>query len=375
MRYKFAAIAFAAVLFAGCMGQKGIDRSTSVVHASESYQPDGYTLVYSIPKTTIDVSVEVLQIITKRGPYYQYAERFLGIAGVPSQDMTRWRINNVEIDSYEETDPDHFYLLSTNDRYVTNFFQLSAEGFILPVNQRQLPELQSQMLGREKSPERPVYTDLSIHPNVVEETRTVMRREMQDTSFVNVPVLQRQSVTRSTEAKAAEAADLIFELRNNRFKLLSGEIDLFPDGKAMEVIVEEFSRLEREYISLFTGKVIEIKHDYYFEYYPDKSALENGIERGIIFRFSDSAGILPENDVSGRPIALELKNEMKTGRIDRLSPVQPGRDGNRNMLYYRIPDVASVRLTDGNNTISRNRVLVSQYGKVVNLPADFLWVE
>jgi hypothetical protein len=29
---------------------------------------------------------------------------------------------------------------------------------------------------------------------------------------------------------------------------LSGELDIFPDGKAMEVIIEEFARLENEYL-------------------------------------------------------------------------------------------------------------------------------
>jgi hypothetical protein len=363
-----------AALLPGCAGTHGIDRTTSAINASEAGRPDNYTLVYSIPRTTVDVSVNVTQTITRRGPYYQYAERFLGIPGVPSQDATTWRIGDIEINTYEEADAGHYYLLSTNDRHVTNFFRLSREGFILPINQRQLPELQGTRYGLEKTETSPLFTDLSIHPNVVEETRTVMRRERQDTAFVNVPVLQRQSVTRSLEAKAAEAADLIYELRNNRFKLLSGELDIFPDGKALEVIIEEFARLEKEYLSLFIGKISESDHVYKFEYSPSKDALQNGAERRILFRFSDTSGILPYNDVSGRPIAMELRNEMKTSSIERLTaPTQASRANGPNRLVYRVPDVAGVQLTDGNKTIARKRILVSQYGNLVNLPADFLW--
>jgi hypothetical protein len=105
--------------------------------------------------TTVDVSVNVTQTITRRGPYYQYAERFLGITGVPSQDVTSWSISDIAINTYEEADPDHYYLLSTNDRHVTNFFRLSREGFILPINQRQLPELPGTVYGREKSVSSP----------------------------------------------------------------------------------------------------------------------------------------------------------------------------------------------------------------------------
>jgi hypothetical protein len=281
-----------------------------------------------------------------------------------------------EISPFLESDPNHYYLLSTKDSHVTNFFRLREEGFIIPINQRQLPELQTSVPGRERTYDHPVYTDLSIHPNVVEEMQTVMRRERQDTTYVNVPVMQRQSVTRSLEAKAAEAADFIFELRNNRFKLLSGELDLFPDGKATEAMLDEFARLEQEYISLFTGKVVEIKHAYTFQFTPESASLDYDTERGILFRWSDSSGVLPDNDMSGRPVMLELKSELKTLELTRI-PSEPDADskGNNNpdRIYYRIPDAAEVRLTDGNRTIARKRVLVSQYGKVVSLPVNFLW--
>lgn len=374
MRYIITgALALTSLLW-GCAGIKGLDFSTSAVHVAEERQPDNYTLIYSIPKTTLTVSVEATQTIIYRGPYYQYAERFLGISDVPAQDVTSWKINNVEIDSYSEADPDHYYSLVTNDRHVTNFFRLGKEGFVLPINHRQLPELKSNMHIEEKEVKRPLYTDMSIQPKVVEETRTVMRMVRQDTAFVNVPVMQRETVTKSLQEKAAEVADLIFELRGNRFKLLSGDLDLFPDGKAMESIIAEFERLEKEYLTLFTGKVFEARHNFVFEYTPGKEeSMDNGTEHETLFRFSDSEGVLPATDVSGRPIIIELVKEMKTSQLDRISQVPSSPDTVPNRLFYRIPDVASVRLTDENRTISSNRLIVSQYGKIVSLPPDFLW--
>lgn len=375
MRYIIVITLALTSLLWGCAGSKGIEHRTSAVSAAEVSQPANYTLVYSIPKTTLKVSVEATQIINRRGPYYQYAERYLGITDVPDEDLTRWIINNIEIDSYQEADGNHYYLLSTNDRHVTNFLKLGSEGFILPVNQRQLPELDRDIQSQVREPGTPLYTDLSIHPAVVEETRTVMRMVRQDTAFVNVPVMQRQSVTKSMEARAAEAADLIFELRSNRFKLLSGDLDLFPDGKALQVIIDEFNRLEKEYLSLFTGKLFETNHSFSFEYSPEKSADEKETEYQVLFRFSDSTGVLPETDVSGRPITLEISNENKTRQLERISQTPVSRGSIPNRLFYRVPDVAKIRLNDGNKTIAEKRVLVSQYGKVVSLPADFLWVE
>jgi hypothetical protein len=66
---------------------------------------------------------------------------------------------------------------------------------------------------------------------------------------------------------------------------------------------------------------------------------------------------------------------MKTSAMERLSTPPATRDNSPDRLFYRIPDVAGVQLTDGNKIIARKRILVSQYGNLVNLPADFLWEE
>ncbi|MFO7924889.1 MAG: DUF4831 family protein [Bacteroidales bacterium] len=373
MRYIIASVFILAGLSWGCTGPKMIEYSTSAVHVSQASHPEAYTIAYSIPMTTLKIKVEASRVIVRRGPYYQYAEKYLGITDVPDRDEIKWEIDNIEIKTCQEADPDHYYLLKTNDRHVTNFFKLGDEGYILPVNKKQLPETESSGQNIEEIPETPLYTDLSIHPKVVEETRTVMRMVRQDTAFVNVPVMQRQSVTKSPEEKAAEAADLIFELRSNRFKLISGDLDLFPDGRALEVIIEEFARIEKEYLRLFTGKVAETKHEFTFDYTPHRDRLENGTEYDILFRISDNDGILQANDVRGRPVTLELDNEMKTQLLEGISPVEsPGRS-NANSLFYRIPDVARLQVSDGKNTIVSTRIHVNQYGRVVSVPADFLW--
>ncbi len=372
MIYRFAFLLVLASIIAGCAGSRGLKHETSAINAKEAVHPERYTLVYSLPKTTLRISVEASRFTTRRGPYYQYAERYLGITGVPERNYDRWVIDNISIDSYQEADPEHYYLLKTNDRYVTNFFRLEAEGFILPVNQKQLPDLDGYSLPGEVPVTYPLYTDLSIHPLVVEETRTVMRMVRQDTAFVNVPVLQRQSVTKSLEARAAEVADLIFELRSNRFKLISGDLDLFPDGKAMEAIIEEFRKQESEYLSLFTGKVSERKHRFVFDYTPPVREAGETVDPEALFRFSESDGVLSADETGGRPVIIELTYETKTGNLERVSTATR-QDRQSSGIYYRVPEAASARISDGRNELASRRVLVSQMGRIIVLPADFLW--
>ncbi len=369
MNNKFVLIIAISMLLAGCAGINRTEHRTVAVNSKEATHPEMYTLIYSLPKTTLRITVEAVQLTTRRGPYYQFAERYLGISGVPERNFDQWLIGNIIIESYQEADPDHYYLLETNDRHVTNFFRLGAEGFILPVNQKQLPDLEGYSMAADARIKEPVYKDLSIHPLVVEETRTVMRMVRQDTAFVNVPVLQRQSVTKNMEARAAEVADLIFELRSNRFKLISGDLDLFPDGKALEAIIGEFQRQEEEYLSLFTGKVFEKRHSFTFDYTPDANG-EDDYE--ILFRFSESEGVLTANDVSGRPVTIEITAEDKTVNLERVSR-SPGEQERAGRLYYRVPNAAGVRITEGNSTLASRRVLISQRGNIVSLPPDFLW--
>ncbi|WP_159103314.1 DUF4831 family protein [Prolixibacter bellariivorans] len=54
-------------------------------------------VVYSLPETGIRVTVEVEQVKFIHGPYYQYADKYLGIPNAPSTDRESWKITNVSL--------------------------------------------------------------------------------------------------------------------------------------------------------------------------------------------------------------------------------------------------------------------------------------
>ena len=51
----------------------------------------------------------------------------------------------------------------------------------------------------------------------------------------------------------SEAVKEIFRIRSERVKLLAAENEV-PDGKSLQVILKEFDRMERDYLSLFMGE-------------------------------------------------------------------------------------------------------------------------
>lgn len=360
------------LLGSACAGPQIAERTTYAEQADLFESPDSFTLAYWLPLTTLRFYVSADEIVTKRGPYYQYAERFLGLPGVPAEDARKWNISDVKIRQYTEADPEHNYFLLTNEKHVKSYFRLTSQGFILPMTGEHTPSPAPSLFTGTEDVQQLYFPDMSMEKGEVEETRRVMRREQRDTAFVNVPVLETVTVTRTLREKAEEAADFIMDIRSNRFKMISGDFDLFPDGRAMEAILDEYERLEREYISLFAGKVFTRDHFFVFEYTPEGVEPGEEVERTILFRLSDNGKILPPGDMSGRPVVLELKPEGKTNSVQRFPGVN-GENQQGNYFIHRIPDAATIRLIDGDKTLLQKRVLVGQYGRIMRLPSDLLF--
>ncbi len=356
------------ILAYGCAAPKEVERFTSTERVDTADKPDEYTLVYWLPRTTVRVHITAKEVITKSGPYSQYAGEYLGLEDVPREDVSKWYIENAELKYYQESDPDHCYMLHTNQEHVKSYFHLTGEGFILPMTSNHTPSLEpGGFIEKAEKPEF-YFTDRSMEMDIVEETRKVMKMEQRDTAFVNVPVIETYTVTRTPQEKAESAAEFIMDLREKRYDLISGYLEMFPEGKAMESALDEFARLEEEYISLFTGKSFTRTHEYVFEFTPAGPEEDEEVERKILFRLSDSGKILPAEDMSGNPVVLELEPEGKTDALDFLG-MREGKD----RFIHRVPDAATVRLMDGDKPLLKKRILVGQYGRIISVPPDFLF--
>lgn len=325
--------------------------------------------MYNLPRTSLQFTIETTRTVTRRGPYYQFAEKYLGISGVPANDSEVWTISDIHIKALEEADPEMYYVLVAKNVHSFAYLKLIKEGFILPVHHSQINNQVASFQPEKNNSDNLIFTDLGVKRVVVQETQSSMRLMQQDTAFVSVPVLRKEVVRKSLEEKAKEAADFIIDLRMNRFKLISGEYDLFPDGVALEAILKEYKRLEEEYLSLFIGKAFTKRSSHIFEFVP---AGNDEIERTVLFRFSESKGVLPQGDLSGRPITVEIVRE---NRLENLRDIVAVREGNENQtrIHYRLPDIALIQVIDGKLIVTKNRVPVAQYGKTLTVPANFRW--
>ncbi|MGC9341859.1 MAG: DUF4831 family protein, partial [Bacteroidales bacterium] len=247
------------------------------------------------------------------------------------------------------------------------YLRLSKYGFILdPTNNI------NQEIGLESSgdfPGVPVFTDLSVKRNLTEVTDTLYKTIISDSSYVRVPVLRKQREAKTIEQKAEEAANFIIKIRKRRFKLLAGQYEIFPEGRALAISVDELDKLEKEYLELFIGKRIKQTFRRSFVITPESLKSEQNF---VVARFSPFTGVVDAEGSSETPLNLEVA---PLGKLKSLgTTIQPYQTA-ENTLIYRIPDLADVTLSIQSEVLYQGRMQIYQAGEKVGYPVSLKTVK
>ena len=340
--------------------------------------PDG-VVIYSLPMTSIHLSVEAVCETYTPGPYSKWAKKYLGI-DVPQEASTSYTLSNIRMTPYLEADRSCSYIVNLDgflgEATPASFFEFSSQGLLL---------LSDESKGKGDSWRFP-----SIAPGTevlsseatanLTSTETTLYRTVRNESggYDRVAVRQSQVVEKSPEKKAQEAAAMILSLRENRINIITGNTDATFSGDALRAAVEEIGRLEEEYMSLFTGTTATSLQQMSFDVVPESGKSE---ELTVAFRLSDTQGLLPPDDVSGRPIVMEITPEdnedvLYTDQI--IAEVEPSKARARHEaalrgnIFYRIPGICTIRVIDGQNLILKSRMPVYQKGEDLTFPVHVL---
>ncbi|MFA8433593.1 MAG: DUF4831 family protein [Marinifilaceae bacterium] len=325
-------------------------------------------VVYALPQTVLDVEVVAEKTIQKRGPLADYAEKYMGLRNIITSDQVVWKIKGIRILSHPEVDPTQFHKIRTVEDYDPNLVSLDPSGLITGFNVEQAAkaseEIELIMLDKEQG-EMTEYGRFALDHNLKFKEDTTFKIVETDTAFVKVPVLEKQGELKSNEEKAEEAAHQIYKLRKRRFKILTANFELLPpDGKAYEVIVRELGKLENDYLSLFAGKSSKQIETFRFSYVPAKKE-----KSGVIFRMSPERGPVNRNDLSGRPIMMELEDLNVTRD---LTPTTTEEVTQVSKINYRVPGCAVVKVVNGKKVLGQKKMQIAQFGKILSYPADVL---
>jgi hypothetical protein len=373
MKNLISAILFLAAssLFFSCVLKKNqVQPVTKVYAMSDTTRVTDGSLLYALPMTVFNVTVEFRHTVEKPGPYAKYAPEMLGIRDVITHERETWSISGVTVRTSEELDPSEFYIIETSAIVQTNALSLKKTGLIMDINPAVYSNVSANMADAGVNQVNLRFDDLGADEYFITQSDTAYRVVKLDTAFIKIPYLVEKKKFLSIDQLADKAAKTLLELRDGKQFILNGEANVFPQGSAG---IDEINRLEKEYMALFTGKTLVESKTLSFAVIPQKEQSGKPLN---IFWFSEEAGPTTQTSGPGTPVVMILEPAGKTKDITIVArPAPEGKEGESrtwDKLYYRVPDVVTVKITRGNENLFESRKLVYQFGQVVQLPANFI---
>ena len=325
------------------------------------------SVTYSLPQTTVHLKVTAEKESFIAGPYARFAQKYLG-AAARTADATTYRLRNVELTPFTEANPSESNSLELS-RLADGgsaFLAFSAQGLVSLGGGQAAPGASWRFPAPATEG---AFNEKDLGENLTSATTTLYKSVVDGNAFSRVAVQQSEVVEKSLENKAAEAAQRIFDLRRSRVQIITGDTDATYSGEAMGAAIAEITRIEQEYLSLFYGLSETSEQTMHFDVVPEK-AREN--QMYIAFRLSDTEGLLPSTDISGRPFVLEFNvesrlEEPETAPADETAKKKKS-GPEAELLHYRIPATATVRLLDAGQLLLQSRIPVYQLGTECTYP-------
>lgn len=333
---------------------------------------------YALPRTVVNVEVTIDRVENYKGPYADYAMRYLGLKNVVMNNSVEYMISGIEITTSPEPDPDQYYFVETGDKLgkgeKAGLLSLSDAGLILGTIPVTSDSVVKTMIV-EKGPAKPTISEMDIFPevfkyyadvSVFEKVDTIIRKVSIDTMTLERQYLKRTLVEKSPEQKAKEAADFIAKIKENRFNLITGYQEVNYNRETLEYMDTQLKVMEKEYMKLFTGISIHKALKFSYKYIP----LPNQINTEIpIFKFSKTKGTQDLDAVGGKVITIKVQRVGNTNNVSSYLGRGEKQDKEQG-IFYRIPELARMIVKFDDNTTEETQCLVNQLGLVSNLPVD-----
>lgn len=337
---------------------------TRVQRAAAEQEVASGSFVYVLPRTVVRVSMEITRHTEKKGPFHEYREKFLNISEGYDADRVWWEISNLQIETRQEIDPQQYYVVEPGTYLESNYLALSRAGLVLTAEEGVAREL-GTIHPVPRKPDAPLFFPgkaiVPPHEVTLEWSYTIQET---DSGFVRVPFSYEKVRYRDKEEMALEAADFIIRIRERRIDLLDGTAGEYPDGKALELLLEEMDRAEKEFLALFTGKSLTETFTVEYDVVPTPASIQTAT---ILCWFSEEKGLVNENDPGAIPVAVDIRPETLPPPLEHFGEEAGNRD-TTDCLVYRIPDVVLLRVTNGKQTLAMKRALIYQLGETLCLP-------
>lgn len=292
-----------------------------------------YGIVYSLPKTVLDIVIETEKTVKEPGIYYRYAKTYLDIDDPIDEPSVNTVVKSVTLIPRGISDPDRRYVVKFKPG-VSPYVVINEENLPLAINTENVLQTEGVELPQ------PVAAEPT--PLDTEAARHVVSEEM----------LQSQSTAKRAELAAAQ----IYALRQSRTELITGQADAMPpDGKAMQLVLDNIEAQEAALMAMFVGTTSVSTDVATVQYQPDRDVTDQ-----VIARVSATDGVVPADDLSGAPLLLSLKiTERGKMPVNEKGVTLPFP---KNGFAYCIPGKAQVSIEYEGMVMADERIDVAQFG-------------
>lgn len=349
----------------------------NVYHANNSSaKPSRNGVFYVLPRTVLKIDVLVKTEENLKGPFSEYAESMLGLKNAVKYDFINYQIEEVDINTISEPDPEQVYYIETGESSSKDFkpliLSVDEAGFLSFASNSDNP-VTSQ--GRVED-EVVIYDEnsfLSRKPdnfyafkNVKIRTDTIVRKITVDTSLVEKFIYRTKLVEKNLQEQALVMVSNLEEVREARMKLLTGFQETAYEAGTMIYMDKQLQKLESSYLDLFRGKIIQSYAIHTFYYVPGNQPGKDG---PTLFRFSNGTGVTSLKSGTGDEVTLELlANEAAIVAGEFGAPQKD--ETNVSGMAYRIPGLANCQVKYDSKELINKKLTINQFGSIRRLPAQ-----
>lgn len=303
-----------------------------------------YALVYTLPVNAVRVTLRAEKTVRTPGEFFRYAGKYLNLTPIVEPSVS-WRLTDAQITPLSVADPDQRFTAQFKNGSVVTM-TLTPEGFPVAIN---------DVTYQPAAPAAPTLEPVQAAPTILE--LPVARQA------VTEDMLRSQSSAKRAELAAAK----IYEIRQQRADIISGQADNMPsDGAAMKLALDNLADQEAALTAMFVGTTSVSSEVRSFTYTPAAS----GDAKVVIARLSALDGIVDADDLSGAPVYLDVKvlSRAKLPVNDKGEEKTFPKGG----VAYRIPGEARFTVTFDGADFASADMPVAQLGVVFGIdPALF----
>jgi len=331
--------------------------------------PEMDGIIYSLPRNIVCVEISVVKTELVKGPFADYALKYLGLAKINNENVTRYSIDNVVVSMLAEPDPEqqYFVALSPKSKQASQItLALTENGIISGFSEIRKVNSKSESSVGSGSQTNQLFKDL-LQPTMLERVDTIIRRISVDTTTIEEKIIRRSVSEKSADQMARETAEAIRKIDENIFNLTIGYQEVNYSKESLEFMISELRKTQNEYLRLFKGssRITTTTHKFYVTPQPSEEGLLESL-----CKFSAIGGILPKNSPSGENINLTITPFDRNKNLADFAKQRDQVAKKNRGLYYRIPQQSRVQVSSGVNVLFENIELISQLGIVTYLPAN-----